>query len=105
MQGVQQMLNLGNVLKERYVGLWPGLAHLGPDDVAVYSTRYARTFQSAIALLYGMLPTDVVGKLHLQESQSMYFCFKDCGCPIMEKYARWVFYCVDLVNKKEEIRM
>lgn len=90
MQGVYQLLNLGKVLKERYVKFWPKLAVLNGSDITVYSTRYRRTFQSALALLYGLIPQEALTKINILESQSMNFCFKDCGCPITDKYGKYV---------------
>lgn len=62
--------------------------NLNQTDVSVYSTRYRRTFQSALTLLYGLIPSDTLSKLNIIESQSMSFCFKECGCPVTEKYSR-----------------
>lgn len=86
MRGVAQLLTLGDQLKHSYTETWPRAKNLTAGDVAVYSTRYHRTFQSALALLYGLIPAETLSKLSFIESQSMTFCFKDCGCPITEKY-------------------
>lgn len=90
MQGVHQLLKLGKMLKERYIKLWPKLAALNSSDITVYSTRYRRTFQSALALLYSLIPQETLAKVNILESQSMNFCFKDCGCPITDKYSKYV---------------
>lgn len=87
-QGVQQLLRLGQVLKERYTVTWSKLANLTHADVLVYSTKYRRTFQSALAVLYGLISPETLSKVSIFESQSMNFCFKDCGCPVTEKYSR-----------------
>lgn len=85
MQGVSQLLNLGNLLKQKYQEMWSKLTSLKPSEVVIYSTRYRRTFQSVLAFLFGLIPADTLEKIILHESQSMSFCFKDCGCPVTEK--------------------
>lgn len=88
MQGVNQMLKLGRALKDRYSKVWTKLANITQYDIAVYSTRYRRTFQSALAFLYGLVTPDALSKVSIFESQSMNFCFRDCGCPATDKYAK-----------------
>lgn len=51
------------------------------DEIIVYSTRYRRTFQSAMALMYSFLPTERWQSLSIRESHSLAFCFLDCACP------------------------
>lgn len=51
------------------------------DEIIVFSTRYRRTFQSAMALMYSFLPTERWHTLSLRESHSLAFCFLDCACP------------------------
>lgn len=58
------------------------------QDLVVYSTRYRRTFQSLLALLFGLIPHEVLPKINYQESQSMSFCFKDCGCSSADKISK-----------------
>lgn len=88
MRGVSQLLQLGHILKQNYITIWPKLTNLSHHEISVYSTRYRRTFQSALAFLYGLISHDTLTKLTIQESQSMYFCFKDCGCQISDKYTK-----------------
>ena len=57
---------------------------LSSDDIIVYSTRYRRTFQSAMALLYNFLPNERWHNLQVQESHSLAYCFSDCACPNAE---------------------
>nr|XP_023015572.1 2-phosphoxylose phosphatase 1 [Leptinotarsa decemlineata] len=90
MQGVTQLLKLGYILKVSYSNIWSKLNTLSPSDVIIYSTRYRRTFQSALALLFGFIPHETLDKINIHESQSMSFCFKDCGCPVTEKMWREV---------------
>lgn len=88
MQGVSQLLTLGQILRQSYSYIWPKLMNLTQSEVAVFSTRYRRTFQSALPLLFGLIPQETLSKINIVESQSMSFCFKDCGCPITDKYMK-----------------
>ncbi|EDW03864.1 GH11473 [Drosophila grimshawi] len=53
---------------------------LTSDEVVVFTTRYRRTFQSALALLFALLPAEKWLALNVRESHSMAFCFGDCSC-------------------------
>ncbi|CAG9765766.1 unnamed protein product [Ceutorhynchus assimilis] len=90
MQGVSQHLNLGRILRKSYHEILPKLQQLKPEEVLVFSTRYRRTFQSALAFLYGLISGDVLTKVNVLESQSMSFCFKDCECPETEHLKKLV---------------
>ncbi|CAG9817601.1 unnamed protein product [Phaedon cochleariae] len=90
MQGVSQLLKLGNILRESYSDVWAKLATLNANEVLVYSTRYRRTFQSALSFLFGLIRHETLEKIPIHESQSMSFCFKDCGCPVTENLSRSV---------------
>lgn len=57
---------------------------LNSGELVVYSTRYRRTFQSAMALLFNMLPNERWHNLQIQESHSLAYCFADCACPYAE---------------------
>lgn len=103
-RGLAQQLKIGEIMRQAYASPL-GLLHRqqtvlatrivtnGTDaknspsatsppetDVIVYSTRYRRTFQSAMALLYAFLPLDRWMSLTVQESHSLSFCFTDCAC-------------------------
>lgn len=54
---------------------------LNSDEVVVFTTRYRRTFQSALAMLFTLLPADKWLALNVRESHSMAFCFGECSCP------------------------
>ncbi|XP_018327972.1 2-phosphoxylose phosphatase 1 [Agrilus planipennis] len=90
MQGVAQLLKVGQILRQSYLSIWPKLTNLTPAEVLVYSTRYRRTFQSALALLYGLISTETLNKVNIFESHSISFCFRECGCPMADKYFRKV---------------
>ncbi|XP_066253006.1 2-phosphoxylose phosphatase 1 isoform X1 [Euwallacea similis] len=90
MQGISQLLNLGQMLKKSYHEVWPKLQSLSVEDVLIYSTRYRRTFQSALAFLYGFISNETVAKIGIRESQSMSFCFKDCECPVTDSLRKLI---------------
>lgn len=94
--GIAQMLQVGELLRQIYVhplGLlnksnpMPKLPYstqsqptFSSDEIIIYSTRYRRTFQSAMAMMYAFLPERWLS-LNLRESHSLTFCFSDCACP------------------------
>lgn len=77
-QGIAQHLQIGTLLRTAY-GTSLGL--ISPESVVVYSTRYRRTFQSVMALLFGLLPLDKWVAMNVRDSHSLTFCFSDCACP------------------------
>lgn len=90
--GIIQLLKTGLLLRNTYYGkLNLGNSTLSPKDVVVYSTRYRRTVQSAVALLYTFLENEGfanLAKINLQESQSLAFCNADCACSAAEKFSK-----------------
>ncbi|GLH03316.1 Uncharacterized protein GBIM_09240 [Gryllus bimaculatus] len=85
--GVVQLLKTGHILRLAYGDrLGIGNGSLGTDDMTVYSTRYRRTFQSAVAFLYAFLSAEDFQKVVLKESQSLAFCFNECACPAADKF-------------------
>lgn len=88
--GIGQLLKTGIVLRNAYYHkLNLGNGSISSKDIVVYSTRYRRTVQSAVALLYALLETDGfqnLAKITMQESQSYAFCNTDCACPAAEKF-------------------
>lgn len=89
-QGIAQHLQIGTILNKAY-GQELGFGSpnpqrnaaplKSPDNIVVFSTRYRRTFQSAMALLFGMLPADKWLAMNVRDSHSLTFCFSDCACP------------------------
>lgn len=97
-KGISQLLHIGELMKFAYahaLDLYkkpvpipaPKLNNsdnfpqiLNSDEIVVYSTRYRRTFQSAMALLFNLLPNDRWHNLQIHESHSLAFCFSDCAC-------------------------
>lgn len=85
-QGIVQLRRTGYLLRKAYSSrLALGNLSLGPS-VAVHSTRYRRTFQSALALLHALLsPVPLTrAALPFHEAHSLAFCFADCACPSAE---------------------
>lgn len=108
-KGVSQLLHVGELMKYAYAHTLDLLRKpppappktaanntensmlsqiLNSDEIIVYSTRYRRTFQSAMALLYNLLPTDRWHNINVQESHSLAYCFSDCACPNAEYLKR-----------------
>lgn len=75
--GVAQMLQLGNILRSVYL---PLLDVSSSDDIVIYSTKYRRTFQSALAFMYAILTPNVFSKVTFKESDSSNYCFDNCAC-------------------------
>ncbi|XP_055682105.1 2-phosphoxylose phosphatase 1 [Lutzomyia longipalpis] len=114
-RGLAQHLKIGEILRQAYAAPL-GLLHrqqtvpntrvlanisldskniangnLSPEsNIIVYSTRYRRTFQSAMALLYAFLPIDQWMGITVRESHSLSFCFKDCACQQAERIRKEV---------------
>ncbi|XP_017047646.1 2-phosphoxylose phosphatase 1 [Drosophila ficusphila] len=95
-KGISQLLHVGDIMHQVYahpLGLLlkpnPNRASvettphtlLNSDEVVVFTTRYRRTFQSALAMLFSLLPADKWMALNIRESHSMAFCFGECSCP------------------------
>lgn len=95
-KGIAQLLHVGEITHQIYAHplgllLRPNALRtssldttphtlLNSDEVVVFTTRYRRTFQSALALLFALLPADKWLALNVRESHSMAFCFGDCSC-------------------------
>uniref|UniRef100_T1GCT1 2-phosphoxylose phosphatase 1 n=1 Tax=Megaselia scalaris TaxID=36166 RepID=T1GCT1_MEGSC len=91
-KGIGQLLQVGDLLNQVYarsLGVFNRYSSvsrsypdstLNSDEIVIYTTRYRRTFQSAMALLFPFLPLDKWLALNIQESHSMAFCFADCAC-------------------------
>ena len=86
---VQHLLN-GFHLHDKYVrksGLFSDSFH--GEQVHVMTTLYSRTYQSAIALLYGLLPRFDLSELSIQHSSHMFcddrFMHSSCVCPALQK--------------------
>lgn len=99
-KGISQLLHVGDLMRMAYANsldLYKKPLIFAPkansseslpppvaEDIVVFTTRYRRTFQSALALLFTLLPTDRWNGLQILESHSLSFCFSDCACPNAE---------------------
>lgn len=100
--GISQLLEVGDVMRQVYghqLGLLakPQSVVKSPvtntssqppyptDEIIIYSTRYRRTFQSAMALMFGFVPVERWSTLNIRESHSLAFCFSDCACPYADQ--------------------
>lgn len=105
--GIGQLLKTGLHLRDAYYNkLNLGNTTISPRDVIAYSTRYRRTVQSTIALLYTFLDNEVfqnLAKITIRESSSLAFCNTDCACPAADKYLKLYYkvkYIFVLLKKK-----
>ncbi|XP_046672374.1 2-phosphoxylose phosphatase 1 isoform X1 [Homalodisca vitripennis] len=85
--GVSQLLAIGQALRAVYADRLLFNTST-PEDFVVYSTKYRRTLQSALAFLYGFLTPELLHNVVLRESPSLQFCFEDCACPTSDMYLR-----------------
>lgn len=99
-KGVSQMLKIGEIIRNAYMSQLnfyqktasytsvsrqsnsstEATPMYDPEEIIIYSTRYRRTFQSAMALMYAFLPPDRWHTLQILEAHSYNFCFSDCAC-------------------------
>lgn len=80
--GVSQLLATGEALRAVYADKL-GLSNITTSaDIVVYSTKYRRTVQSALAFLFAFLTPELLHNVNLRESASLQFCFDDCACPV-----------------------
>uniref|UniRef100_A0A0N5AFD8 Acid phosphatase-like protein 2 n=1 Tax=Syphacia muris TaxID=451379 RepID=A0A0N5AFD8_9BILA len=96
-EGALQLLKLGNFLREQYtnVGFFTEKVNGGLSgfewNLKVYSSLYARTFQSAIAFISSFIfpMRNFFSKAYVNASDNEQFCFSElCKCralPLMEK--------------------
>ncbi|XP_021363491.1 2-phosphoxylose phosphatase 1-like [Mizuhopecten yessoensis] len=86
--GALQHLKIGQFLQEKYfTNLFKG--NFSYNDIHIKSTEYSRTFQSAVALLYGFLPDFDLQKIQMHLSPDVLFCSSEvtkltCRCPLAQ---------------------
>lgn len=84
--GVAQLLATGQALRVAYAERL-GLGNsTNSEEIVAYSTKYRRTFQSALAFLYAFLTPDLLHNVVLKETPSLQFCFEDCACLAGDAY-------------------
>ena len=85
--GAMQMLSLGQFMKSRYKNLTSATEDnkINRLRILVRSTKYPRTFQSAMALVFGFSGRRGLTTSTIETIQSVYFCSKTsnltCICP------------------------
>lgn len=89
MQGIAQLLKTGQILQKSYGHLLK-FNNMTISDVVVYCTRYRRTFQSLLALLFPLIPIELFNRIVVRESPSMSFCFSDCACSAADYFMRYL---------------
>lgn len=86
--GLLQMLRIGAILKDSYaekLGLADAqemtTAKREPGEILSYSTRYRRTYQSLLGVLFGLADRGMTSlAVNARESHSVSFCFRECAC-------------------------
>lgn len=94
--GVSQHVRNGRFLRERYshhrLLNRDGLS----DQILIRGTKYTRTFQSAVAFLYGLLPELDLGLLRFEMADNNTMCTREtqyeCSCPAISNLLS-VFSC------------
>ncbi|GFT81584.1 2-phosphoxylose phosphatase 1 [Nephila pilipes] len=83
--GAHQLLMVGQALQKSYIEEHGLLSkNWTSDQVKLYSTVFSRTFQSAVAFLYGFLPTFSISNIKIIPSPDDRFCMSSyyCSCPL-----------------------
>lgn len=84
--GAYQHLKIGEFLQKKYFSkLFKG--NFAYSDIHIRSTGYSRSFQSAIALVFGFLPDFNLQKIQVNLSPDLLFCSSEltgltCRCPV-----------------------
>nr|CAB3219783.1 acid phosphatase-like protein 2 [Phallusia mammillata] len=78
--GVIQQLHSGFMMRDTYLSKLKLDENMN-ESVHVQSTHVRRTFQSALAFLYGLLPEYHLEKVPIQIVYNALFCGPSCSCP------------------------
>lgn len=99
--GINQQILNGEHLGFKFFRKWELLsANFSSDQILVKSTEYSRTFQSAIAFMYGFLPEFDLKKIIIKKSPNLYFCNKSRGLVCFCPQANYVKQLADNFNSK-----
>ncbi|XP_035214548.1 2-phosphoxylose phosphatase 1-like isoform X2 [Stegodyphus dumicola] len=85
--GAHQHLMVGHALQRAYIDDHALLdKNWTSDHIKLYSTIYSRTFQSAVAFLFGFLPSFNITNIKIIPSPDTRFCMTEyyCKCPLLE---------------------
>lgn len=85
MLGVVQLLRLGRMLRNIYEDIFPF------DDQSteffLYTTTFARTYQSGLAFLHGIMDPKIASELSFMGTENVNFCSESwCRCPNFDKF-------------------
>lgn len=85
--GAHQHLMLGHVLQKIYIEDHSLLdKNWTSDHIKLFSTIYSRTFQSAVAFLFGFLPSFNISNIKIIPSPDTRFCMTEyyCKCSLLQ---------------------
>ncbi|XP_078696449.1 2-phosphoxylose phosphatase 1-like [Branchiostoma floridae x Branchiostoma belcheri] len=85
--GVAQLLRVGEKLRRAYIDSKLLTAGDTEDQFTVITTPYSRTYQSATALMYGVLQDDLF-KIRVHQENNVLFCGANCRCPLRNEYMK-----------------
>ncbi|KAH3828643.1 hypothetical protein DPMN_130624 [Dreissena polymorpha] len=93
-RGALQHINLGKHLNDRYIKRHSLIDanETFEEKLILKSTGYSRTYQSATALIYGLLSQFDLSKIRIEHSRSLLFCSESqhsnlkCKCPRASDY-------------------
>lgn len=87
--GAAQNLQLGKILRTIYLEKRGLLSHPWElDDIVVYSTKFRRTFQSALAFLHAFLPVFDLSAIKIRDAKGVVFCGDYCRCDRASVYEK-----------------
>jgi 2-phosphoxylose phosphatase len=98
-KGTVQMLRLGKFLRSRYPAVHDSSVSSDAKSfvprIFIRSTEYPRTFQSAVALVYGFSGVSALFSSRFETTRNIYFCSEtitnlSCACPAAGKMM-WTF--------------
>lgn len=88
LHGAHQHLMVGQALKKSYIDKH-GLLTMNwtSKDIKVYSSLTSRTFQSAVAFLFGFLPRFDMSSINIKPTLDYRFCMSNyyCNCPLLDQ--------------------
>ncbi len=92
-EGAAQHVKNGLFLSERYLSRWNLLDRSNRDiwdQVLIRCTTWSRTFQSAMALMFGFLPEFEITKMNIESAEDNSMCTKNsplpCRCASIKDY-------------------
>ncbi|XP_066297179.1 2-phosphoxylose phosphatase 1-like [Branchiostoma lanceolatum] len=85
--GVVQLLRVGEKLRRAYIDSKLLTVEGVEDQFTVITTPYSRTYQSATALMYGVLQDDL-SKIRVHQENNVLFCGASCQCPLRNEYMK-----------------